>query len=313
MHVHRKELPKPRQRFRVSTRVSLADGGSPLYLRGMTRSLRGKTLFITGASRGIGKAIALRAARDGANVAVVAKTKDPHPKLPGTVFSARDEIVAAGGRALALVADVRSDEQVASAVDETVREFGGIDILVNNASAIHLSRTAETPMKRFDLMQSVNTRGTFLCSQLCLPHLERGDNPHILTLSPPPSLRPEWFAPHLAYTLSKYGMSLCTLGLAEELKALGIAVNSLWPRTLVATSAVEHLLGGEQVFQHSRHPSIMADAAYHILTSDARSTTGNFFIDEAVLRANGVSELSAYSVNPENTPQIDLFVEEASE
>lgn len=267
-------------------------------------------MFITGASRGIGKAIALRAAQDGANVAVVAKTKEPHPKLPGTVFSARDEIIAAGGQALALVADIRSEEQVADAIGETVRAFGGIDILVNNASAIHLSPTAQTPMKRYDLMQSVNTRGTFLCSQMCLPHLERSENPHILTLSPPPSLRPEWFAPHLAYTLSKYGMSLCTLGLAEELKALGIAVNSLWPRTLIATSAVEHLLGGDEVFQHSRQPSIMADAAYHILTSDARSTTGNFFIDEAILLANGVHDLSAYAVNPANTPRIDLFVEE---
>jgi citronellol/citronellal dehydrogenase len=297
-------------RLLARARDCLADGRPAVYPLGMTRSLRGKTLFITGASRGIGKAIALRAAQDGANVAVVAKTKEAHPKLPGTVFSARDEIIAAGGRALALVVDIRSDDQVASAVDATVQEFGGIDILVNNASAIHLSPTAETPMKRYDLMQSVNTRGTFLCSQACLPHLTRSDNPHILTLSPPPALRPEWFAPHLAYTLSKYGMSLCTLGLAEELKALGIAVNSLWPRTLIATSAVEHLLGGEEVFQHSRHPSIMADAAHRILTSDARSTTGNFFIDEQVLRANGVSDLGAYSVNPANTPQVDLFVED---
>lgn len=274
----------------------------------MAGRLSGKTLFITGASRGIGKAIALRAAADGANVAVVAKTSDPHPKLPGTVFSARDEIEAAGGRALALVADVRSEEQVQAAVEATVATFGGIDVLVNNASAIALAPTLETPMKRFDLMHSVNVRATYLCSRLCIPHLERSDNAHILTLSPPLELRPEWFAPHLAYTLSKYGMSMCTLGLAEELRAKRIAVNSLWPRTLIATSAVENLLGGETAVQHARHPRIVADAAYHILTTQAPSLTGQFLLDESVLRNAGIDDFSAYAINAENELAVDLFV-----
>lgn len=275
----------------------------------MAGTLAGKTLFITGASRGIGKAIALRAAKDGANIAVVGKTSDPHPKLPGTVFSARDELVAAGGQALALVADVRSEEQMQAAIAATLAAFGGIDILVNNASAIQLTPTSETPMRRFDLMHSVNVRATFLCSQLCLPHLRHSTNPHILTLSPPIQLRPDWLAPHLAYTLSKYGMSLCTMGLAEELRPLGIAVNSLWPRTLIATSAVEHLLGGEQILQHARHPAVVADAAHHILTCVARETTGQFFIDEDVLRSNGVTDFTRYAVNPENTPRLDLFLD----
>ncbi len=275
----------------------------------MAGTLLGKTLFVTGASRGIGKAIALRAARDGANIAVIGKTAEPHPKLPGTVFSARDELVAAGGQALALVADVRSEEQMQAAVAATVSAFGGIDILVNNASAIQLTSTSDTPMKRFDLMQSVNVRATFSCSQLCLPHLQLSTNPHILTLSPPIQLRPDWLAPHLAYTLSKYGMSLCTMGLAEELRPLGIAANSLWPRTLIATSAVEHLLGGEQIFQRARHPTIVADAAHHILTSDARQTTGQFFIDEDVLRSKGITDFTDYAVNPTKTPQIDLFLD----
>lgn len=275
----------------------------------MAGTLAGKTLFITGASRGIGKAIALRAAKDGAKIAVLGKTGEPHPKLPGTVFSARDELVAAGGQAVALVADVRSEEQVQAAIAATLAAFGGIDILVNNASAIQLTATSETPMRRFDLMQSVNVRATFMCSQLCLPYLRRSTNPHILTLSPPIQLRPDWLAPHLAYTLSKYGMSLCTMGLAEELRPLGIAVNSLWPRTLIATSAVEHLLGGEQIFQQARHPAVVADAAHHILTCDAREATGQFFIDEDVLRSNGVSDFTQYAVNPANTPQLDLFLD----
>lgn len=276
----------------------------------MQRTLSGKTLFITGASRGIGKAIALRAAKDGANVAVVGKTAEPHPKLEGTVFSACEELSSAGGQALPLVADVRSEEQMQDAVRATVERFGGIDILVNNASAISLTRTTETPMKRFDLMQSVNVRATYLCSQLCIPHLARSSNPHILTLSPPPSLRPEWFAPHLAYSLSKYGMSLCTLGLAEELRSQGIAANSLWPRTLVATAAIEHLLGGDDIFQHARRPEIVADAAHVILTSDCRSTTGRFFIDEEVLREQGVSDFTVYAVNAANQPRLDLFLED---
>ena len=276
----------------------------------MQRTLSGKTLFITGASRGIGKAIALRAAKDGANVAVIGKTGQPHAKLEGTVFSTCEELVSAGGQALPLVADVRSDDQMQIAVQATVERFGGIDILVNNASAISLTRTTETPMKRFDLMQSVNVRATFSCSQLCIPFLSRSSNPHILTMSPPPALRSDWFAPHLAYSLSKYGMSLCTLGLAEELRPLGIAANSLWPRTLVATAAIEHLLGGDDIFQHARHPTIVADAAHVILTSDCRNTTGQFFIDEEVLREQGVSDFDIYAVNAANQPRIDLFVEE---
>lgn len=276
----------------------------------MTPTLAGKTLFITGATRGIGKAIALRAARDGANIAVVGKTAEPHPRLPDTVFSTRDALVAAGGRALALIGDVRSEEQMQAAVDATLKEFGAIDVLINNASAISLTGTVDTPMKRFDLMHSVNLRGTFLCSQLCIPHLAKSDNPHILTLSPPPSLRPEWFAPHLAYTLSKYGMSLCTLGLAEELRELGIAVNSLWPKTLIATSAVENLLGGAAAIARARHPTIVAEAAYRVLTTSGLSVTGQFLIDEEVLRETGTTDFSSFSVDPSVTPELDLFVEE---
>jgi len=276
----------------------------------MTPTLAGKTLFITGATRGIGKAIALRAARDGANIAVVGKTATPHPRLPDTVFSTCDDLAAAGGHALALVGDVRSEEQMQAAVDATVREFGSIDVLVNNASAISLTGTVDTPMKRFDLMHSVNLRGTFLCSQLCIPHLAKSDNPHILTLSPPPVLRPEWFAPHLAYTLSKYGMSLCTLGLAEELRTFGIAVNSLWPKTLIATSAVENLLGGATAIARARHPNIVAEAAHHVLTTSRLAVTGKFLIDEEVLRENGITDFGPYSVDPSVAPELDLFVEE---
>jgi citronellol/citronellal dehydrogenase len=276
----------------------------------MTRTLAGKTLFITGATRGIGKAIALRAARDGANVAVIGKTAEPHPRLPDTVFSTRDELIAAGGRAIAFVGDVRSDEQMQAAVDATVSTFGGIDILVNNASAISLTGTVDTAMKRFDLMHSVNTRGTFLCSQLCIPHLQKSSDAHILTLSPPPTLRADWFAPHLAYTLSKYGMSLCTLGLAAELRSLGIAVNSLWPRTLIATSAVQNLLGGSAVVDRARDASIMADAAHVILTTGGLTATGQFFIDEDVLRMSGTTDFTPYATNSANPPQLDLFVEE---
>lgn len=272
------------------------------------RSLHGKVLFITGASRGIGEAIALRAARDGAKVAVIGKTDAPHPKLRGTVHATCAAVALAGGEALACIADIRDDEAVEAAVQATVDRFGGIDILVNNASAISLTPTAATPMKRFDLMHAVNVRGTFSCSRACLPWLQKSENPHILTLSPPPVLRPEWFAPHLAYTLSKYGMSLCTLGLAAELAPLGIAVNSLWPRTMIATAAVENLLGGAAALTSSRHPTIVADAAHAILTRPSRELTGQFCIDEDVLREAGVTDFTRYAVDPTAALFPDLFV-----
>jgi citronellol/citronellal dehydrogenase len=270
-------------------------------------TLQGKTLFITGASRGIGKAIALRAAREGANVAVVGKTNDPHPKLEGTVHSAAEEIEAAGGRALACVADVRFEDQMSEAVARTVSTFGGIDVLVNNASAISLTATLATDMKRYDLMHQINTRGTFLCSKLCIPHLLRSENPHILTLSPPPKLEPAWFSSHLAYTIAKYGMSLCVLGLAEEYKGQ-IGVNALWPRTVIATAAVQNLLGGPEMMKHSRKPEIVADAAHRIVTRPARAFSGNFCIDEDVLRAAGVTDFDQYQVDPSAQPFPDLFV-----
>jgi citronellol/citronellal dehydrogenase len=271
-------------------------------------SLAGKVLFITGASRGIGEAIALRAARDGARIAVIGKTSEPHPKLRGTVHSACEAIQAAGGEALACVADIRDEAAVEGAVQATVQRFGGIDILVNNASAISLSSTADTQMKRFDLMHAVNTRGTFLCSKLCLPFLEKSANPHILTLSPPPQLRAEWFAPHLAYTLSKYGMSLCTLGLAEEFAARGIAVNSLWPKTIIATAAVENLLGGAEALERCRHPDIVADAAHAILTRPSRAATGQFYLDETVLAEAGVVDFTRYALDATAEPAPDFFV-----
>jgi citronellol/citronellal dehydrogenase len=259
-------------------------------------NLKGKTLFITGASRGIGKAIALRAAQDGANIAVVAKTAEPHPNLPGTVYSSAEEIEKAGGKAIPCIADVRFEDQIQAAVNATVKKFGGIDILINDASAITLTPTLETDMKRFDLMFSVNVRGTFLCSKLCIPHLKKAENPHILNLSPPLNLDPKWFANHLAYTMSKYGMSMCVLGMAEELKKDGIAVNALWPRTAIATAAVQNLLGGDMAVKHSRKPEIVADAAYLILTQPSRECTGNFFIDDEVLIKNGIADLSKYSI-----------------
>ncbi len=271
-------------------------------------SLRGKTLFITGASRGIGKAIALRAAREGANVAVVAKTDVPHPKLPGTVHTAVAEIEAAGGRGLACITDIRMEEQVQAAVDKTVAAFGGIDILVNNASAIQLTGTVETEMKRFDLMHGVNMRGTFLCSKLCIPHLKRSANPHILNISPPLNLDPKWFKGHVAYSMAKYGMSMCVLGMAGELAESGIAVNALWPRTTIATAALMNLLGGEEAVAHSRKPEIMADAAYAILTRDSRNCSGNFFMDEQVLKAEGVTDLEQYSVTPGSKLLDDFFI-----
>jgi citronellol/citronellal dehydrogenase len=271
-------------------------------------TLSGKTLLVTGATRGIGKAIAMRAARDGANVAVLGKTDTPHPKLAGTVHDAVREIEAAGGRALACIADVRSEEQVAKAVHDTLERFGGIDILVNNASAIQLTGTLGTEMKRFDLMQQVNARGTFLCSKLCVPHLAKAANPHILMLAPPPTLEPRWYAPHLAYTLSKMGMSLCVLGLAEELRTQGIAVNGLWPRTAIATAAIENLLGGGPLVQRSRKPEIVADAAHAILSRNSREVTGRFFIDDDALREAGVTDLDGYAVTPGSELVPDFFL-----
>jgi citronellol/citronellal dehydrogenase len=269
--------------------------------------LTGRTVFITGASRGIGRAIGVACAREGANVVVAAKTKVRHPKLPGTIHDAAEEMERAGGRALAVECDVRSEEQVTAAVSRAVETFGGIDVLVNNASAIHLADTANTPMKRWDLMHQVNVRGTFLATQACLPHLARGRNPHVLILSPPISLEPRWFAGHLAYTLSKYGMSMCVLGLSEELRERGIAVNALWPRTVIATAAL-NLLGGDETARHGRKPEVVADAALAILRRDARSCTGRFLIDEDVLREEGVTELEKYAVASGEELLTDLFL-----
>lgn len=271
-------------------------------------TLAGKTLFITGASRGIGREIALRAARDGANVAIAAKTAEPHPRLTGTIHTVAAEVEAAGGRALAIALDVRDEAAIRDAVEAALRAFGGIDILVNNASAISLTPTEATPARRFDLMMGVNVRATFLCSQACIPHLRKAANPHILNLAPPLSLDAKWFAGHTAYTISKYGMSLCTLGMAEELKGDGIAVNSLWPRTTIATAAVEVHFPAE-ILAASRYPAIVADAAHAILTSPSRATTGNFFVDEDVLRAAGVDDFSRYSVTPGVAPFADLFID----
>jgi citronellol/citronellal dehydrogenase len=271
-------------------------------------NLKGKTLFITGASRGIGKAIALRAARDGANIAIAAKTTEAHPKLPGTIYSAAEEIEQAGGKALACVVDIRDENQIATAVQKTVETFGGIDILVNNASAISLTGTLGTPMKRYDLMHQVNVRGTFACSQACIPHLKKAANPHILMNSPPLNFETRWFAPHVAYSIAKYGMSLCVLGMAEELRPDGIAVNALWPRTVIATAAVQNLLGGDATVKGSRKPEIMADAAYAILTKPSREFTGHFCIDDEVLRAAGVTDLAQYQTVPGETLLPDFFV-----
>jgi len=271
-------------------------------------TLKGKTIFITGASRGIGKAIGLRAARDGANIIIAAKTTEPHPKLPGTIYTAAAEIEAAGGKALACAVDVRFEDQIQAAVAKAVETFGGIDILVNNASAISLTGTLATPMKRFDRMHQVNVRGTFACSQACIPYLLKAENPHILNISPPLNLAPRWFGPHGAYTMAKYGMSLCVLGMAEEFREQGLAVNALWPRTIIATAAIMNLLGGEAVIQVSRKPEIMADAAHAILTRASRSCTGNFFLDEEVLRAAGVTDLSQYEMRPGAELMPDLFL-----
>lgn len=262
-----------------------------------------KTLFITGASRGIGLAIALRAARDGANIVIAAKTKDPHPKLPGTIYTAAAEIESAGGKALPLVVDIRFEEQLEAAFSQAAEVFGGVDILVNNASAISPTPTPATDFKRYDLMMDINVRGTFAATKLALPYLSQAENPHVLTLSPPPTLEPRWFSSHVAYTLSKFSMSLLTLGWAEEFKRAGIAFNCLWPKTTIATAAVQNLLGGDNVVRLSRKPEIVADAAYVVLNRESRSCTGNFFIDEEVLRSEGLSDFRSYQVDPNLSPE----------
>jgi len=272
-------------------------------------NLRGKTIFISGGSRGIGLAIAKRAAEDGANIIIAAKTAEPHPTLPGTIYSAAEEIKESGGVALPLVCDIRSEDQVKSAVEAGVKRFGGIDICINNASAISLTPTMQTPMKRFDLMQQINTRGTFLVSQTCIPFLLKAENPHILNLSPPLNLNPRWFAPHSAYTIAKYGMSMCVLGMAGEFKEQGIAVNALWPRTAIATAAVKNLLGGDEMIKHSRKPEIMADAAHYILTKKSTEFTGNFCIDDEVLSDNGINDFGHYSVEPGVDLMPDFFLD----
>jgi citronellol/citronellal dehydrogenase len=273
-----------------------------------TTSLSGKTLFITGASRGIGLAIALRAARDGANIAIAAKTAVPHPKLAGTIYTAAEEIEGAGGGALPLVVDVRDEAAVREALDRTAQKFGGIDIVVNNASAIQLTRTADTDMKRFDLMQQINARGTFMVSKFALPYLAKASNPHILMISPPLDMKEKWFAPHTAYSMAKFGMSLVVLGLAGELRPQGIAVNALWPRTLIATAAVRNLLGGDEMARRGRKPEIMADAAHAVFVKPARDFTGQFLIDDSFLSQNGVSAFDAYRVDPAQELVADFFV-----
>ena len=271
-------------------------------------SLKNKTIFISGGSRGIGLAIALRAAKDGANVTIAAKTAEPHPKLPGTIYSAAEEIKAAGGQALPVLCDIREEAQVADAVEKTVARFGGIDICINNASAIQLSGTLETDMKRYDLMNQINARGTFLVSKMCIPHLKKAPNPHILNLSPPLDMAAKWFKNHVAYTMAKFGMSMCTLGMSAEFAKEGIAVNSLWPLTAIDTAAIRNLLGGPAVASMSRLPDIMADAAHAILTRASRECTGNFFIDELVLREAGVTDFSVYSPGATGPLAADFFV-----
>ena len=274
-------------------------------------TLEGKTLFISGGSRGIGLAIAIRAARDGANVALIAKTAEPHPKLEGTVYTAAAQIEEAGGRALPVVGDIRDEDQVERAVAQAVERFGGIDVCVNNASAINLSGTEALEIKRYDLMQSINTRGTFVVSRACIPQLKRSANPHILTLSPPVSLEPRWLGPHVGYTIAKYGMTLCALGFAAEFAADGIASNALWPRTLIATAAVQNLLGGEEAMARARRPELYADAAYAVITRPSRDCTGNAFLCEDVLAAEGVTDFDRYAYRPGVEPEVDMFVDHA--
>ena len=271
-------------------------------------SLNGKRIFITGASRGIGLSMAVRAARDGARIAIAAKTKEPHPKLPGTVYTAAATIEEAGGEAHPIICDIRFEDQVRSGVDEAIRKLGGLDILINNASAISLTGTLETPMKRYDLMHHVNVRGTYLTTQVCLPHLLNGDNPHVLMNSPPLNMNPKWFKNHVAYTMAKYGMSQCVLGMAEEFREQGVAFNALWPRTGIATAATK-MLGGESMFKACRKPEIMADAAYAILTRPSRECTGNFFIDEEVLREEGIHDFTQYAMDPNTEPFEDFFID----
>ena len=269
--------------------------------------LAGKTMFISGASRGIGLAIAKRAARDGANVCIVAKTAEPHPKLDGTIYTAAEEIEAAGGKALPVVGDIRDEDSVYGAVEKCVEAFGGIDICVNNASAINLVGTEQLEMKRYDLMQSINTRGTFLCSKACIPHLKRAENPHVLALSPPLNMEERWFAPHVGYTIAKFGMSMCMLGMAGEFREDGIAFNGLWPRTIIATAAIQNLLGGDEAMSKARSPEIMADAAYAVFTRDARECTGNFFIDDELVEGDlGRYRMSADGTEDDLLP--DFFV-----
>jgi citronellol/citronellal dehydrogenase len=272
--------------------------------------LASKTMFISGGSRGIGLAIAERAARDGANVCLIAKTAEPDPRLEGTIYTAAEAIERAGGQALPVVGDIRDEASVAAAVEQCVAKFGGIDICVNNASAINLSGTETLPMKRYDLMQDINTRGTFVVSQACIPHLKNAENPHVLTLSPPLSMDPKWFGNHVAYTIAKYGMSMCTLGMAEEFRGDGVAFNSLWPRTIIATAAVQNLLGGDAAMARSRKPEIMADAAHAIFIRSSRECTGNFFIDDEVLAESGVDDLSAYRYGDATEADLapDLFL-----
>ena len=276
-------------------------------MAGTNNSLKNKTLFITGASRGIGKAIALKAAKDGANISVVAKTAEPHPKLEGTVYTAAKEIEEAGGKALACVVDIRNEDAVLNAVKQTAEKFGGIDILINNASAISLTPTLQTSMKRFDLMHQVNTRGTFLCSKACIPFLEKAENPHILNLSPPLNLDKKWFASHVAYTMAKYGMSMCVLGMAEELKKSKIAVNALWPKTAIATAAIKMLMG-EAGVGGSRKPSIVADTAHWILTQSSTDVSGHFFIDEDIVVKEKLGNLDSYAVDPSKKLLPDFFL-----
>jgi len=275
-------------------------------------SLNGKTLFITGASRGIGLAIALRAARDGANIAIAAKTDTPNPKLPGTIHSAAEEIEKAGGRALPLMVDVRDEVAVKAAIDKTAEHFGGLDIVVNNASAISLTPSAATDMKRFDLMHQINARGTFMVSKYAIAHLEKSANPHILMLSPPLDMKEKWFARHTAYSMAKFGMSMVVLGLAGELRAKGVAVNALWPRTTIATSAIKNLLGGDQIMKMSRTPDILADAAHAIFEKPSRSFTGNFLIDDTFLAGEGVTDFDKYRADPAQPLSPDFFVPDDS-